>query len=150
MAHTYTKLTYHAAFSTKGRRQLISEGLRERLHPYVGAIVSHELGFTRQVGGTADHIHILFDLKPTITIADALRTIKSVSSGWVHREFPDLRDFQWQEGYGAFTVSASRVPDTARYIEDQEEHHRAMTFQEEFLALLRKHGIEYDPRHLWD
>ena len=149
MAHTYTKLIYHAAFSTKGRRQMILERLRHRLHAYVGSIVNNELGFTRQVGGTDDHIHILFDLKPTVTIADALRTIKSVSSGWVHREFPDLSDFQWQDGYGAFTVSASRVPGTAGYIEAQEEHHRTMTFQEEFIALLRKHGIDYDPDHVW-
>ena len=79
MAHTYTKLIYHAVFSTKGRRQMILERLRHRLHAYVGSIINNQLGFTRQVGGTADHTHILFDLRQTVTIADALRTIKSVS-----------------------------------------------------------------------
>ena len=103
-----------------------------------------------EIGGVADHVHILLSLPSTLAVAKALQLIKGGSSKWVHETFPEHRLFGWQEKYGAFSVSVSQLDTIVEYIRDQEPHHRAMTFQEEFLALLKKHRIEYDERYLWD
>jgi putative transposase len=102
------------------------------------------------VGGVADHAHILLSLPTTISIAQAIQLIKGGSSKWIHDKFPEHRDFAWQEGYGAFSIGISQVDGTVSYILFQVEHHRRKTFQEEFLAFLKKHRIEYDERYLWD
>jgi REP element-mobilizing transposase RayT len=102
-----------------------------------------------QIGGVEDHIHILLSLPSTMAIAKALQLLKGGSSKWIHETFPDQRQFAWQEEYGAFSVSVSQLDKTIEYIKGQAEHHRRMTFQEEFLALLKKHRIEYDERYLW-
>ena len=149
MSHTFTKLTVHAVFSTQNRLRLIRDDRSERIHAYLASLINDGFGFAREVGGTDDHVHILFDFKQTVTIADCMRDVKSVSSGWVHETFPDLWDFAWQEGYGAFTVSASAIPRVKEYIRNQAQHHRKRSFKEEFVALLDKHGVEYDPRYLW-
>jgi REP element-mobilizing transposase RayT len=101
-------------------------------------------------GGTADHIHLLASLSRTIAIADAVRTIKANSSGWIHKEFAKLSAFYWQEGYGAFAVSHSNVDQVKAYIAGQEEHHRARSFQDEYRELLRRHEIEWDEKYVWD
>ena len=102
------------------------------------------------IGGIEDHVHILLSLPSTIEIAKAVQLVKGGSSKWVHETFPEYREFSWQEGYGAFSIGISQVDDTIKYIENQAEHHRRRTFQEEFIAFLEKHGIEYDPRYIWD
>jgi REP element-mobilizing transposase RayT len=102
------------------------------------------------VGGMDDHVHILLSLPATITLAKAVQLIKGGSSLWIHETFPNQRDFAWQEGYGAFTVSVSQLDKTIAYINNQETHHRKITFQEEYLDFLKKHGVEYDERYLWD
>jgi REP element-mobilizing transposase RayT len=102
------------------------------------------------VGGTDDHVHILLSLPATITLAKAAQLIKGGSSLWIHESFPNQRNFAWQEGCGAFTVSVSQLDKTIAYINSQETHHRKKTFQEEYLEFLKKHGVEYDERHLWD
>jgi REP element-mobilizing transposase RayT len=101
-------------------------------------------------GGMTDHVHLIVSLDKTMCAADTVRKIKSNSSGWVHETFPEMGHFAWQTGYGAFGVSYSDVDRVKRYIADQEEHHRVRTFREEFLALLKRHNIEYDERHIWD
>ncbi|MCF6285749.1 MAG: transposase [Candidatus Hydrogenedentes bacterium] len=98
----------------------------------------------------ADHVHILAKLRQDISLSDVLRDTKSNSSGWVHDTFPGYEEFAWQRGYGAFTVSASHINVVERYILNQEEHHKEMTFQEEFIGLLEKHSVEYNERYLWD
>ena len=103
-----------------------------------------------EIGGMPDHVHILVSLPATLSIAQALQLLKGASSRWVHETFPEHRRFQWQEKYGAFGVSVSLLDKTIRYIQSQEQHHRHTTFQEEFLALLKRHRIEYDERYLWD
>jgi REP element-mobilizing transposase RayT len=101
------------------------------------------------VGGVADHVHLLLSLSSTMTISMAMQLVKGGSSKWVHNTFPSKRDFAWQEGYGAFSIGISQADDTKRYIENQAEHHRVKTFEEEFIAFLERHGIEYDPRYVW-
>jgi putative transposase len=103
-----------------------------------------------EIGGVADHVHILLSLPSTLSIAKAMQLIKGGSSKWVHDTFPEHRLFGWQVKYGAFGVSVSLLDKTIRYIQTQEEHHRKMTFQEEFMALLKKHRIAYDERYLWE
>jgi REP element-mobilizing transposase RayT len=103
-----------------------------------------------EIGGVEDHAHVLLSLPSTIPVSKALQLIKGGSSKWVHETFPEHRLFAWQEKYGAFSVSVSQLDGVIQYIKGQEEHHRKMTFQEEFLALLKKHRIEFDERYLWD
>ncbi len=103
-----------------------------------------------EIGGVTDHVHMLVSLPSTLSIAKAMQLIKGGSSKWVHDSFPEHRLFSWQVKYGAFGVSVSLLDKTIQYIRGQAEHHRKMTFQEEFLALLKKHGIAYDERYLWD
>ncbi len=150
MAHTYTCLHYHCVFSTLGRRNLIYGDLQPRLHAYLGGIVKHLDGFPVKIGGVDDHVHVLMTLPANVAVASALRDIKSNSSRWVHQEFAAMSGFAWQEGYGAFSVSRSNLDAVASYIAGQKEHHGRMTFQEEFLALLKRHGIDYDEQRLWD
>jgi REP element-mobilizing transposase RayT len=148
MSHTYTSLQYHLVFSTKDRRPLLSKELMGRVHTYTGGIVRNMQGEPICIGGTEDHVHALFSLKPNCCISDAACTIKANSSKWIHETFPTL-PFGWQEGYGAFTVSRIKVGAMAAYIQNQEEHHRKSSFQEEFLSLLQRHGIAYEERYLW-
>ena len=103
-----------------------------------------------EIGGVSDHVHILLSLPSTLCIAKALQLIKGGSSKWVHETFPQHRLFGWQIKYGAFSVSVSQLHKTVQYIKSQPEHHRKMTFREEFLALLKKHQIAYDERYLWE
>jgi putative transposase len=121
-----------------------------RLCEYLGGAVRGEGGTALIVNGMPDHIHILTRLRQDAALSDVLRAIKANSSGWVHDTFPELSGFAWQSGYGAFTVSASQADKVHHYIERQLEHHRRRTFQEEFVAFLKAHGIEYDEQYLWD
>jgi REP element-mobilizing transposase RayT len=101
------------------------------------------------IGGTFDHLHVLLSLPGTMSFAKAVQLIKGGSSKWVHDTFPKYNKFEWQEGYGAFSVSASQVKRTIAYIENQKEHHRKRTFQEEFIKLLDKNQVEYDLRYVF-
>src|ERR1035441_486082 len=137
---SYVSSYYHCVFSTKERRPLITPGLQERLWPYLGGIARQNEMKTIEIGGVADHVHILLSLPSTLSIAKAMQLIKGGSSKWVHDSFPEHRLFDWQVKYGAFGVSVSLLDKTIQYIRNQAEHHRKMTFQEEFLALLKKHA----------
>ncbi len=121
---------------------------RERIHEYVGGTVRGLKGVAHAVGGTADHLHVFMGLRATHCLAEVMREVKSEASAWIHRE---LRQpgFAWQEGYGAFTVSASQFELVRSYVLNQEEHHRTKTFQEEYLAMLKRGFVEFDERYLW-
>ena len=149
MAHSYTSCFVHTVFSTKDRRKSITAELKERLWPYVGGIAKQDGMRALAIGGTRDYVHILLSLPATVSVAKALQLIKGGSSKWVHETFPSGGDFAWQEGYGAFSIGISRVDETVAYINAQDEHHRTRSFQEEFLAFLKKHGVEYDERYVW-
>ena len=146
---SYVSSYFHCVFSTKERQRLIMPELRERLWPFLGGIARQNKMKAIEIGGVEDHIHILLSLPSTMAISKAMQLLKGGSSKWIHETFPEQRLFAWQEEYGAFSVSMSQLDKTIEYIKGQETHHRKMTFQEEFLALLKKHHIEYDERYLW-
>ena len=147
MASTYLSLHYHLVFSTKNREALIMPEWRTRLHDYLGGTIRGLGGFPEGVGGVADHVHLLVGLKATHCLADVWREMKKASLTWVPDEI-GLRAFAWQEGYAAFTVSATSRNAVRHYIANQEEHHRVKSFREELVEMLEKAGIEYDPKYL--
>jgi REP element-mobilizing transposase RayT len=136
----------HIVFSTKDRRKAISPEFRPKLWAYAAGICKNLEIFVHAVGGTEDHIHFLIQIPPTLALAKAVSTIKSNSSRWANEQG---QRFAWQQGYGAFSVSASIVPTVIEYIRNQEAHHRKMSFDNEFLALLKKHGVEFDSKFVF-
>jgi len=148
MSHTYCCSLFHCVFSTKERRKTIVPEIQDRLWAYVGGIAREHGMKALGVGGMDDHVHLLLSLPSSLPVANAMREIKSASSRWVH-EVCELPGFEWQEGYGAFSIGWAQVDATLRYIAGQREHHRKRDFQSEFLAFLKKHRIEYDPRYVW-
>jgi REP element-mobilizing transposase RayT len=147
---SYTSLLYHIVFSTKNREPSLEPGMRPRLFEYMGGAVRGEGGIALAINGVADHVHLLARLRQDKAVSAVIGAIKANSSGWIHRTFPTYANFAWQTGYGAFTVSASQRGNVCHYIDNQEEHHRLRTFQEEFLAFLKAHEIEYDERYIWE
>jgi putative transposase len=150
MPQSFTCLHYHLIFSTKARVPAITADLQTRLFDYIGGILRSEKSILLAAGGMPDHVHLLCSLSKELAVAEALRLIKSNSSKWIHETFPQHLSFAWQAGYGAFAVSYSHVDKVKRYIARQAQHHRRTTFQEEFVAVLRRHQIEFDERYLWD
>lgn len=148
MPSTHLSLHYHLVFSTKEREPWFPPALRLRLHKFLGGVVRAEGGIPHALGGTGDHVHVFAGLRATHCLADVMRRLKGVSSKWVHEELR-LAGFAWQEGYGGFTVSASRLERVRAYVLHQEEHHRAKSFQKEYVELLRRGMVEYDERYLW-
>ena len=149
MRSTFLSLHYHLVFSTKNRMPLIDASWRERLHEYMARTVESLGGFPQGTGGVADHVHLLVGLKATHRLSDVLRDLKKASSMWVHREiaFPN---FAWQEGYAAFSVSATIRDLVQGYIAQQESHHQKISFREELLELLDRAEIDYDPNDITD
>jgi REP element-mobilizing transposase RayT len=149
MAHSFACILVHVVFSTKDRAPDLTDVCREKLYPYMGGTARDVGAKALAVGGAADHVHLLLSLPTTRSVADAVRDLKANASRWIHETWPSRRAFAWQAGYGAFSVSLSSSQTVARYIRDQAEHHRRMTFQEEFSALLKRHGVAYDERYIW-
>ena len=150
MANTFTSLTYHIVFSTKHRHRLIRDDSARELHKYVAGIIRENKSQPIEIDGVEDHIHILTGISPTIAVSDMVRLIKSNSSKWFNEKFPGRFKFGWQTGYAAFTVSQSQHEVVQRYVRNQREHHRTMSFRDEYLALLRKHGISFDDQYVFD
>lgn len=148
MPSTHLSLYYHVIFCTKERSPFLNSEWRARLHAFLGGEVRTLGGHATEVGGTADHVHLLIGLRATHCLADVVREIKAVSSKWVHNEI-GLAAFSWQEGYGAFTVSPAQIDAVRKYVKNQEEHHQRKTFQAEYLEFLKLGRVEYDERYLW-
>ena len=149
MANTYTSLHYHLIFSTKNREPWFTTDIEQRIWAFVGGIARAHNMTALQIGGVEDNIHALVTARATIAPTQIAQYLKGDSSKWIHEEFRSLRGFRWQDGYGAFTVSKSNIPEVITYIQTQREHHCKRTFQEEYLDFLIKNGIEYDERYLW-
>jgi len=147
MASTYLSFHYHLVFSTRNREEFLVEAIRPRMHEYLAGTVLGLKGHCRAVGGTADHIHLLIGLGATQTFSDFVREVKKASSKWAHEQ-DSLQRFAWQEGYAAFTVSASAAGDVQKYIANQVEHHRKRSFRDELKMMLDKSGVAYDERYL--
>jgi REP element-mobilizing transposase RayT len=149
MAATFTNLLYHIIFSTQGRQPLIPTEQAEEIHHYIGGIVREEGGALLEAGGMPDHIHLVCRFKADRAVAEMLRLIKANSSKWLNERPGQRHRFEWQAGYGAFTVSESQLPVVRQYVKGQAEHHRTRSFQEEFLEFLKRHGITFDERYIW-
>jgi REP element-mobilizing transposase RayT len=149
MAHTLTNLLAHVIFSTRGRAPLIVDAIRGDLHAYLGGILGELHATPIIIGGTMDHVHLLIQLPANLAVADCLRVLKTNSSPWVKERWPERRSFGWQSGYGVFSVSESNRASVIRYIQQQAQHHFKVSFQDELLALLRKHDVAFDEQYLW-
>ena len=147
---SFVRHTYHIIFSTKNREKVIAPDLRPELYAYMGGIIKKAKGVPIAIGGVSDHVHILAKLHQSIAVADVIRDLKSGSSHWVNAHHKVPAHFAWQTKYGSFAVSRSMEEQVAAYIRNQEEHHRTTSFQEEFMAFLRKHDIPFDTHFMWE
>ena len=149
MPQSYTNLIFHIVFSTKNRQSSTTDDMKTRLYDYIGGTIRKQGGIALAINGMSDHVHILAKLRPDKSVSDVLRDLKANSSGWTKEVFPDLKDFSWQNGYGAFTVSASQIEKVREYIANQERHHLKIgSFRDEFVKLLRANEIEFDEKYL--
>lgn len=146
----YTNLRVHFVWSTKDRKSWIAESFQDELYAYIGGILRKRKHVLLAAGGIEDHIHLLVGMHQSQSIADCVRDMKSNSSGWMHDRFPEMKAFQWQTKYGAFSVSESSVGAVKAYIAKQKEHHQTRSFKDEFMAMLRKHSIEFDQRYVFE
>ena len=147
---THQQLLYHIVFSTKNRQQWLSDGFREKVFAYMAGTCQSLGGFPIVVGGYYDHAHLLIRIPAMIAVSDFVGKLKANTSRNVNETSGILRKFGWQDGYGAFTVSVSNKDRVKSYIENQMEHHQALTFEDEYVEMLKKHEVEYDPRYVFD
>ena len=150
MSQSLSNVVVHVVFSTKGRAPLITADLKDRLHAYTGGILRSLRCVPIEIGGMPDHIHILTRLHPTVALAKMLQVSKSKSSGWMSDQIGKPRSFGWQNGYGAFSVSEQNVEKVRRYIANQEEHHKKVSYQDEYRAMCKKGKVVIDERYVWD
>ena len=150
MATSLVKVLVHVVFSTKHRAPLIDSILRSDLYPYMAGIVRRKGGTLLALGGMPDHVHVLLRLKADTALADLIRALKAGSSKWVHERPEAIPSFAWQTGYAGFSVSHSMEQAVRSYILNQEEHHRRASFEEELVALLKRHEMDFKPNYLFD
>jgi putative transposase len=146
---TFISNLVHFVWGTADRKPLLRNAWRDQMHGYIGGVLENKKAKLLAADGIEDHVHVLASLPATISLADAANAMKANSSRWIHENARQSKDFDWQVGYGAFSVSKSAEARVIAYIKNQEAHHRQSTFTEEFMALLDKHGISYEERYLW-
>lgn len=149
MANTYTQISIQAIFTVRGRENFILNTWRDSLHQYIAGIIRKE-ATSLAVGGCRDHVHIFFGLPPALSISNLVQKVKANSSRWVNEQKLIKGKFQWQEGYGAFSYGRSQRDAVIKYVMNQEQHHKAKTFQEEYLDMLNKFEIIYEPKYLFE
>ena len=150
MANTYTQLYFHIVFAVKGRNNYISENWKSELYKYISGIIANKDQKLMIVNGMPNHIHLLIGTKPNCNLSDLIRDIKANSSKWINEKKFTNFHFEWQTGFGAFTVSQSVVPNVIEYIKNQEEHHRKKTFKEEYVEFLKAYQIDFKDEYLFD
>ena len=150
MAQTLVSLMVHVIFSTKNREPFITSEIEPELFAYMGGILRNHESRLLDAGGTADHIHLLVSQSKNISLSSLMKDLKKDSSSWIKTKGRSFRNFHWQDGYGAFSIGKSDVPELKKYIAAQKEHHRKRTFQEELIEFLEEYGIAYDERYLWN
>ena len=146
MAQTFSRLLVHVVFSTKDRTASLKADIRPDLYAYMGGIIRNFGGQSLLINGVADHVHLLFSIPATMAVAESMRIVKAKSSRWMRGRD---RSFAWQPGYAAFSVSQSSVGQVTKYIANQEERHKRVQFEHEFISLLKKHDMDYDERYVW-
>lgn len=150
MPQSLAQILVHLVFSTKNREPSLADGIRDELHAYIGGIVENQQGTLLKSGSVADHIHLLIAHPRTCAPSDLVKEIKTGSSKWLKTKSARYAEFHWQGGYGIFSISPTHRPAVEQYIGNQAEHHRQVTFQEEYRQLLNKYGIQFDERYVWD
>ena len=150
MGQSLVKNYIHIVFSTKYRQPLIDSSIETELHAYLGGICNEMECHTLKAGGYTDHIHILCMLSKKIALVKLLEEVKKSSSKWIKTKGLQYRNFYWQDGYGAFSVSPNQVDNVKNYIANQHEHHQRKSFQKEYRTFLKKHNVDYDERYVWD
>ncbi len=150
MANTYSQITIHVVFAVKHRQNFITKEWRDQLHQYISGIISNKGATTLAVGGWTDHVHILFGMPVTISIADFVGAVKAYSSKWINEQSFIKSRFQWQEGYGAFSLAKSQRDIVIKYIMNQEDHHRIKSFKDEYIKMLADYDIAYQNKYLFD
>jgi REP-associated tyrosine transposase len=150
MAQSLSSILIHLVFSTKNREPFITPEIEAELHPYMATIFRELKSPSLAIDGTSDHIHILFSLARVVTVADIVEEVKTSTSKWVKTKGREFRNFHWQRGYGAFSIGQSNVSLLKRYLENQKEHHRHVTFQDEYRKFLAAYGIDFDERYIWE
>ena len=150
MSQSLAHILVHIIFSTRDRQPFLQHPMRHDLHAYIATCARALDCECYCAGGIEDHVHLAVRLSRNITVAELIKELKTSSSKWMKEQSPALEDFSWQNGYGAFSVGPSDLPSLRRYIETQEEHHHKYSFQDELRALLKKYGVEYDERYLWN
>ncbi len=150
MPQSLSSILIHLVFSTKNREPFITPAIESELHPYMATIFREHNSPSLIIDGTKDHVHTLFALGRTITIADLVEEVKTGSSKWIKTKGREFRNFHWQKGYGAFSIGQSNVAALKRYIRNQKHHHRHVSFQDEYRDFLKRYEIEFDERYVWD
>ena len=150
MANTYTQINIHAVFSVKGRGNLLTQNFRESLFKYLSGILNNEKQFSLAVNGYLDHVHLLFEQHPTTALSDIMRVAKTNSSKWINKNKFVKGQFEWQDGYGAFSYSRSQRNNVIQYIINQENHHKKITFREEYMDLLKKFEIPFEGKYVFE
>jgi putative transposase len=150
MPQSLARLYVHIIFSTKHRERLTTNGIRQTLHAYMATVLQNFNCPPVLINSVQDHSHILFELGRTVAVSQAVEEVKTTSSKWIKTQGAEFAGFAWQSGYGAFSVSESSVPAVREYIANQREHHRVKSFQEEYRVFLKKHGVAFDERYVWD
>ncbi|MCC6360854.1 MAG: IS200/IS605 family transposase [Phycisphaerales bacterium] len=150
MPQSLARVNIHLIFSTKHRRRILDDAVRDSLHRYMATVMANTKCPATLINSVEDHAHILFELGRTTAISEAVEEVKGSSPRWIKTQGPQYADFAWQAGYGAFSVSESNVAAVRDYIANQREHHRTKSFEEEYRAFLVRHGMQFDERYVWD
>jgi putative transposase len=150
MPQSLSNLLTHLIFSTKNREPFLGQSISDDLHPYLVGTLNHINCHSLQVGGATDHVHLFFRLSRTKSISEIVETLKTSSSKWIKTQGAEFANFHWQAGYGAFSVSQSKAESVITYIRNQPEHHRKISFQDEYRKFLQTYEIDYDERYVWD
>ena len=150
MPQSLSKILLHLIFSTKDRHPLLEKGIRGQVHAFLAGAVRQCDCEAYRVGGVADHVHLAVQLSRTLSVADLVKEIKAASSKWIKTQGVAFSNFSWQKGYGVFSLGISQKDALLHYIDNQEQHHRMQTFQEEYRLFLKNYGIDYDERYVWD
>lgn len=150
MSQSLSKVITHIIFSTKKHQTFIADDICDELYKYIAGTLKHLDCIPIIIDGSIDHIHILCSVSKNLSLSETIRKIKTSSSKWIKTKDNKLEDFSWQKGYAAFSVSQSAIEDVKRYIYDQKQHHKKLSFKEELIKFLEKHKIDYNPEYIWD